>query len=109
LIVSSQTAKTTASASAIAYRGGAREVTQLLRERCCIRFVLRREHDGLAAADQMPRQRSTDVADSDDCGCHGDSSFLLDSATNEAYLPNIPTAVATTGLHKGSIVCPGTW
>ena len=58
-------------------RGGAREVTQLLRKRCRLRFVLRREDDGLAAADQMPRQRSTDVADSDDCGCHGDSSFYL--------------------------------
>jgi hypothetical protein len=32
-------------------RGGAREVTQFLRERCCIRFVLRREDDGLAATD----------------------------------------------------------
>jgi hypothetical protein len=47
-----------------------------LRERCCIRFVFGREDDGLAAADKMPRQRSTDVADSDDCGCHGDSSFF---------------------------------
>src|SRR5207247_8339663 len=58
-------------------RGGAREVTQLLRERCCVRLVLRREDDGLAAADEIPRQRSTDVADSDDRGCHGDSSFYL--------------------------------
>jgi hypothetical protein len=75
LIVSSQTAKTTVSASAIASSTEAARasLTQLLRERRCIRFVLRREDDGLAAADQMPRQRSTDVADSDDCGCHGDS------------------------------------
>src|SRR5713226_4740377 len=51
---------------------GARELTELLRDRCCIRFVLSGEDDGLAAADQMPRQRSTDVAGSDDCGCHGD-------------------------------------
>src|SRR2546428_11411258 len=55
-------------------------------------LVLRREHDGLAAAGQMPRQRSTDVADSDDCGCHGDSSLLLDSATNGPYPPDIPLA-----------------
>jgi ribosomal protein L27 len=47
-----------------------------LRERFCIRFVLRRDDDGLAASDQMPRQRSTDVADSDNCGCHGDSSLF---------------------------------
>src|SRR5438552_1027848 len=40
----------------------------------------------------MPRQRSTDVARSDDCGCHGDSFPLLDTATNEPYSPNIPTA-----------------
>jgi hypothetical protein len=53
-------------------------LTQLLRERRCIRFSLRREDDGLADVDQMPRQRSTDVADSDDCGRHGDSSLLLD-------------------------------
>jgi hypothetical protein len=46
-----------------------------LRERRCIRFVLRREDDGLAAANEIPRQRSTDVADSDDCGRHSDSSF----------------------------------
>src|SRR5437879_11005255 len=47
-------------------RGGARELTKLLRERCCIRFVLSREDDRLAAADEMPRQRSTDLARSDD-------------------------------------------
>jgi hypothetical protein len=57
-----------------------------------MRFVLRREDDGLAAADQMPRQRSTDVADPDDCGCHSDSLRLFDSATNEPYPSNIPKA-----------------
>ena len=40
-----------------------------------MRLVLSGEDDGLAAADEMPRQRSTDVARSDDCGCHCDSSF----------------------------------
>ena len=32
-------------------------------------------------------------------GCHGHSSFLLDSATNEPYPPNIPTA--TPAGHHG--------
>ena len=54
-----------------------REVTQLLRERFRMRFILCREDDGFAAADQIPRERSTDVADPDDSGCHGDSSFLF--------------------------------
>jgi hypothetical protein len=48
----------------------------------------------------MPRQRSTDVAGSDDCRCHGDSSSLLDTASNEkravpthqTQLSNFPTA-----------------
>src|SRR5256886_8758725 len=43
----------------------------------------------------MPRQRSTDVAGSDDCGCHGDSLLLLDTATNEPYPPGIPAERAT--------------
>jgi hypothetical protein len=38
----------------------------------------------------MPGQRSSDVADSDDCGRHGDSSFLLDPASNDPYPPDIP-------------------
>jgi len=42
--------------------------------------------------DQMPGQRSSDVASSDDRGCHGDSSLLLDSATNEPLPTSIPTA-----------------
>src|SRR6266581_1903611 len=57
-------------------RGGARVLTQLLCERCRIRFVLRCEDNGLAAADQIPCQRSPDVADSDDCSCHGNSSLF---------------------------------
>src|SRR2546422_10211678 len=40
----------------------------------------------------MPRQRSTDVADSDYCGRHGDSSLLLDTATNESYPSDIALA-----------------
>jgi hypothetical protein len=62
-----------------------------LRERRCVRFVLGREDDGLTAADQMPRQRSTDVAGSDDCGCHCVFFQLLDIATNAPYPAKIPT------------------
>src|SRR2546421_1947866 len=57
-------------------RGGARELTKLLRERCCIRFVLSREDDRLPAADEMPGPRSTDVAPSEDCGVHVNSLLL---------------------------------
>src|SRR6476646_9311130 len=72
-----------------------------------MRFVLSREDDGLTAADQMPRQRSTNVACSDDCGCHGDSFPLLDTATNEAYSPNIPTANRAHGAVRDAAAAGG--
>src|SRR6185369_13666031 len=75
-------------------RGAARELTELLREGCCIRFVLGREDDGLAAADQVPRQRSTDVAGSDDCGCHGTLPLYLTPQLTSRTHSRFPDAVA---------------
>src|SRR4051794_3160164 len=44
----------------------------------------------------MPRQCSTDVAGSDDCGCHGDSSLYLTPQLTSRTHPTFPRASVTT-------------
>ena len=49
--------------------GGARERSELLRQRFRVRFVLRGQNNGFVAGYKMPGKDAPEVADPDDCGC----------------------------------------
>jgi hypothetical protein len=54
----------------ILHGGGACERTELVGECFRLCLIFRRQHDGLPAVDEMPCDCASDVADTDDCGCH---------------------------------------